>query len=61
MKCKLSSLADGFGLGGAVAVLEGRDAVQRDIKKPPGVGQSQTQGPEDVKHEPRGEGLQGGD
>lgn len=60
MKCPLSRLADGPGLGGAVAMLEGRDAVQRDIKKPPVIGQSQMQECEDMKYEPRGEGLQGG-
>lgn len=60
MKCPVSRVADGPGWGGVVAVLEGRDAVPRDIKKPPAVGRSQMQGCEDVKYEPRGEGLQGG-
>lgn len=33
MKCTLSGLADGPGLGGGAAALEGRDAEQRDIKE----------------------------
>lgn len=48
-ECSLSSLADGSALG-AVAVLEGRDALHRDIQKPPGADQSQIQGREDVKY-----------
>ena len=44
MKCSLGGLADGPSLGGVVVVLKGRDAVQRDVKKLPGVGQSQMQG-----------------
>lgn len=59
MKRGVSGSADGPGLGGAVAALEGRDAVQRDIRKPAGIGQSQIQGREDVKYEPRGEVLAG--
>lgn len=43
MKCTVGRLGDGCGLGGAVA-------VQRDIKKPPGVGQSQIQVYEDTKY-----------
>lgn len=46
---------------GAVAGLEGRDAVQRDIEKPPGIGQSQIRGHEDVKYKPTGEDLECGD
>lgn len=49
MKCMLSRLADGPGLGAVIAVLEGRDAVQRDIKHLPVIGQRQTQGHEDEK------------
>lgn len=57
-KCWLSTVADGStACGGAVAGLEGRDALHRDIQKPPGAGQSQVQG-EDVKSnlEEKGEG-----
>lgn len=45
----LRTLADGSALG-AGAVLEGRDALHRDIQKPPGAGHSQIQGREDVKY-----------